>query len=94
MGTIRVRLIRVFLMLCLMGVALAACATQPVPVAADPPGFWMGLVHGFTCWFALIGELFTSYRVYAFPNTGGFYDFGFVLGASAALGGTGASAAA
>jgi hypothetical protein len=93
MTKMQVRFLRLCAMFALMGLALAACATQPLPSAENPPGFWMGLVHGFTCWFALIGELFTNYRVYAFPNTGGFYDFGFVLGASAVLGGTGASAA-
>jgi hypothetical protein len=93
MKNAQVRSIRLLALLAIMGLALAGCATQPAPTAANPPGFWMGLLHGFTCWFALIGELFTNYRIYAFPNTGGFYDLGFVIGASAALGGTGASAA-
>jgi hypothetical protein len=45
------------------------------------------LLHGFTAFFALIGELFTNNRVYAFTNYGGWYDLGFVMGASAAFGG-------
>jgi hypothetical protein len=73
-------------------VFLASCATQPHPVAFDPPGFWLGLWHGFTILFSLIGSIFTDCRIYAFPNSGGWYDFGYVLGASAFLGGSSASA--
>jgi len=35
----------------------------------------------------LIGSIFTDIRVYAFPNSGGWYDFGFVLGAMVFSGG-------
>jgi hypothetical protein len=72
----------------LMAFLFTACATQPPPVAAAAPGFLMGLIHGFTSLFALIGELFTDYRVYAFPNSGGLYDLGFVVGAAVAFGGS------
>jgi len=65
--------------------------SEPVPTATNPPGFLMGLLHGFTALFALLGEPFTNYRMYAFPNSGGFYDLGFVIGASAAFGGSGAA---
>jgi hypothetical protein len=81
-------LVRVFLIAVLMAGVFAACATQPPPSAQGLPGFWLGLLHGFTALFALVGELFTSYRVYAFPNSGGFYDLGFVLGAALAFGGS------
>jgi hypothetical protein len=70
---------------------LAACATQPAAVAppAGPPGLLLGLVHGFISPFALIAELFTHVRVYAYPNSGGWYDLGFVIGAAAIFGGGG-----
>jgi len=42
--------------------------------------------------FSLIGSIFTDVRIYAFPNSGGWYDFGFFLGAASFLGGGGASA--
>jgi hypothetical protein len=71
-----------------MAAVFTACATQPPLSTATPPGFWLGLLHGFTALFALVGELFTSYRVYAFPNSGGLYDLGFVLGAALAFGGS------
>lgn len=74
-----------------LAATLSACATQPHPSAAEPPGFWMGIVHGFTIFFSLVGSIFTDYRIYAFPNSGGWYDLGYFLGASMFLGGTGAS---
>lgn len=77
-------------LLCL--VFLAGCATQPEPTAYDPPGFWSGLLHGFLILFSLIGSLFTDVRIYAFPNSGGWYDFGYLIGASMFLGGGAASA--
>lgn len=83
---------RVLVVALMFGIAglLAACATQPHPAAGDPPGFFSGLLHGFTILFSLIGGIFTDVRIYAFPNSGGWYDFGYFLGASAFLGGSGA----
>ena len=71
---------------------LAACARQ-VPEAvehgAQAPGFWWGLWHGFVFPFAWIGSLFDSgIAVYAVPNNGGWYDFGFFLGVSVLGGGS------
>jgi hypothetical protein len=33
-----------------------------------PPGFLMGLVHGFISLFSLLGSLFLDIRIYGFPN--------------------------
>lgn len=65
--------------------ALVGCASQPTPNAYDQPGFFMGFVHGFCILFSLIGSIFTDIRIYSFPNSGGFYDFGFFIGASVFL---------
>lgn len=81
-----------FLAVSLLVLALAACATQPEPEVIDLPGFWSGLLHGFLMLFSLIGSIFTDVRIYAFPNSGGWYDFGFFLGATSFLGGGGAGA--
>jgi hypothetical protein len=71
----------------------ASCAHQPMPEAYDPPGFWLGLWNGFTILFSMIGHLFdNSIRIYAFPNSGGWYDFGYFIGAAAFLGGGGSAA--
>ena len=63
---------------------LAACARQ-VPEAvehtAQTPGFLWGLWHGFVFPFAWIGSLFDpDIAVYAVPNNGGWYDFGYFIG--------------
>lgn len=79
--------------LCLL--TLAACASQPYVETANAPGFFHGLLHGFIAWFALIGHVFNhDIRIYAYPNNGGWYDFGFLLGASVWGGGAGAGVSA
>jgi hypothetical protein len=62
--------------------ALAACASQDVTaVAPDAPGFLHGLWHGFIFPIAWIVSLFSSEAaIYAVPNNGGWYDFGYFLG--------------
>ena len=69
---------------------LAGCATQSVANVTNPPGFFHGLLHGFIILFSFIASLFTDYRIYAFPNAGGWYDFGFLLGVMFFFGGGGA----
>jgi|GEM_PF-2179753 len=68
-------------------VIVAGCAHQPIPEAYDPPGFFMGVWHGATMGFSLIGEIFFNHRIYAFPNSGGWYDLGYVLGGGGLIGG-------
>jgi hypothetical protein len=36
---------------------------------------------------SLVASIFTDVRVYAFPNSGFFYDLGYFMGAAAVLGG-------
>jgi hypothetical protein len=73
---------------------LAGCATQPLASqsGSEAMGLVMGLIHGFCIVFSLVGSYFTDVRIYAFPNSGGWYDIGFVAGAAMFLGGSGASA--
>ena len=61
---------------------LAGCAQQAgTAVAPTAPGFWWGLLHGFIFPFAWVGSLFSdSIAVYAVPNNGGWYDFGYFCG--------------
>jgi hypothetical protein len=37
-------------------IGLIGCATQPLPTGIDPPGFWMGIAHGFLIFFSMIGR--------------------------------------
>ena len=57
-------------------------------VTAKPAGFWLGLWHGIIAPFTFIISLFSdSVAMYAINNNGGWYDFGFVLGAGILFGG-------
>ena len=62
--------------------ALAACATQDVTATApEAPGFLLGLWHGFIFPIAWLLSLFMDeVAIYAVPNNGGWYDFGYFLG--------------
>lgn len=71
---------------------LAACAHQPDPAHSSPPGFFSALFHGVTAPFTLLLGWLWDGRIYAFPNSGWFYDLGFLLGLSV-WGGGGAAAA-
>ena len=59
-----------------------ACATQSAAaVAPAAPGFLLGLWHGFIFPVAWVLSLFLpDVAVYAVPNDGGWYDFGYFLG--------------
>ena len=61
---------------------LAACADQvATAVAPDSPGFLWGVWHGFIFPVAWVVSLFSSETaVYAVPNNGGWYDFGYFIG--------------
>lgn len=65
-----------------MAVLLAGCATQSAAaVAPAAPGFLLGLWHGFIFpWAWLISLFADNVSVYAVPNNGGWYDFGYFLG--------------
>ena len=65
--------------------ALSACAaTQSdaaIATAATTPGFWLGVWHGFIFPVAFIVSLFIpDVAIYAVPNNGGWYDFGYFVG--------------
>jgi len=67
----------------LLAVALSACAATQTDtaVAASAPGFLLGVWHGFIFPIAWIVSLFVdSVSVYAVPNNGGWYDFGYFVG--------------
>ncbi len=83
----------VLTLLVLASVALlAGCAHQPGRLPfVEVPGFWAGLGHGLISPFAFVGSLFMDVRMYAFPNSGVWYDAGFLLGIGV-WGGGGAAA--
>ncbi|HEU4968040.1 hypothetical protein [Sphingomonas sp.] len=64
--------------------ALAACARQAgsaVQHGPDTPGFLLGVWHGFIFPVAWLLSLFMpDVAIYAVPNNGGWYDFGYFVG--------------
>lgn len=79
------------LLLLAVSLCVAACAHQPPVEAVKPPGFLLGLAQGFTMLFSFIGSIFMDVRIYAFPNSGFYYDLGYVIGAGCFFGGLGRS---
>jgi hypothetical protein len=76
---------------CVIMLLISGCAHQPQPSAFEPPGFWFGLLHGFLIVFSFIASLFTNVRIYSFPNSGGWYDFGYLIGVASFFGGAASS---
>lgn len=78
--------------------ALSACAAGPNPAldtGPDPAGFWLGLWQGFILPVTFVVSLFTDdVSIYEVQNSGGWYDFGYVLGLVAVLGGGGGGGSA
>lgn len=77
--------------LLLMAVLFTACAEatsiESCRVGA-PYGFLGGLWHGIIAPFSFVISLFKDdVAMYAINNNGGWYDFGFVLGAGILFGG-------
>jgi hypothetical protein len=61
---------------------LSACARQAASgVMNEAPGFLLGVWHGFILPVAWVLSLFMpEIAIYAVPNNGGWYDFGFIVG--------------
>ena len=77
-----------------IALVLASCAAGPnaavdvADVDGVIAGFWMGLWHGIISPVTFIISLFTEeVNLYEVHNSGGWYDFGFVLGAGILFGG-------
>ncbi len=81
-------------------VLLSACAAGPNELRNTPDedgevaGFWKGIWHGLISPVTFIISLFSkSVYVYEVHNNGGWYTFGFLMGASITFGGSGGGAA-
>lgn len=81
-------------------VLLSACAAGPNELRNTPDedgdvaGFWKGIWHGLISPITFVISLFSkSVYVFEVHNNGGWYTFGFLLGASMIFGGSGGGAA-
>ncbi len=80
--------IRIIILLPLI-LLLTSCAAGDAQFSADQPaGFWYGLWHGIISIISLVLQVFNdNVGVYEINNSGGWYDFGFLLGVIAIWGG-------
>jgi len=71
-----------WLFIILFVLLLTACTAGGEQFTTETPaGFWYGLWHGIIAFISLIIHLFNdTVMVYERNNTGGWYDFGFLLG--------------
>jgi hypothetical protein len=79
-------LLVVLLALALLAV-LGGCGfvgTHPID-PASPPGFFSGLWHGMLAPWTLVLRLFFDIKMYAVPNNGWFYDFGYWIGITGSI---------
>lgn len=84
----------------LLFLMISGCTAGPNEMVNSPDeeghiaGFWLGLWHGFISPFTFLISLFSNtVHVYEVHNNGGWYNFGFLLGASIIFGGGGGGAA-
>jgi hypothetical protein len=77
--------------------ALVSGCAGPNPLVNTPgtngvAGFWAGVWHGLICFVTFLISLFNrDVHMYEVHNNGTWYNLGFLLGASASLGGAGRS---
>ncbi len=89
MYPLRFRLSKPFIIIALLFLLTACTAGDPQFTQDSPAGFWYGLWHGVIAFISLIIHLFNeNVAVYEVSNTGGWYDFGFLLGVIFVWGGS------
>ena len=77
----RLRTISILAALALLTACAATQSDAAVAHAEATPGFLLGVWHGFIFPVAWIVSLFADkVAIYAVPNNGGWYDFGYFLG--------------
>jgi len=85
--------VKILLLAILIIILFVSCAhVVPIQECVEGTkiyGFWNGLWHGLISPFTFIGSLFNhDIAVYAVNNNGGWYNFGFLMGAGSSLGGS------
>jgi hypothetical protein len=66
---------------------LTACATAPLAIEGSRGFFW-GLFDGAVAPMAFIASWFSdTIAIYGVPNSGGWYDFGYLIGLTCWAGG-------
>lgn len=85
---------KIIFIVCLLAAFLITGCAEVTPVkncvSGEPYGFLFGLWHGIIAPVSFVASLFIdNIAMYAVNNNGGWYDFGFVVGAGILFGGGG-----
>ena len=81
-------LLKIILLLLSLFIISSCTAGDSSFTAEDPAGFFYGFWHGIISFISLVIHLFNdNVAVYEINNTGGWYDFGFLLGITTIWGG-------
>jgi hypothetical protein len=81
------RTVALLLVVVLASLSLAACGfvgARPASVS-QTPGFFVGIWDGLVAPWTLVLRAFLDIRMYAVPNSGWWYDAGFLVGIAASL---------
>ena len=80
---------KLYTLIILLSLLLTGCTAGDVQFTSETPaGFWYGLWHGIISIISLIIHLFNNnVAVYEISNSGGWYDFGFLIGVISVWGG-------
>jgi hypothetical protein len=84
-----VRRVLFVVLIVIVALLLTGCAADQLAMTGPgAPGFWPGFWHGLIAPVTFLVSLFRDHvRIYAFPNSGRWYDFGFMLGIGGFSGG-------
>ena len=83
-----VRLVKLLIPITFILLLTSCTAGNSQFTTETPAGFWYGLWHGMIAFISLVIHVFNDgVRVYEINNTGGWYDLGFLLGATCIWGG-------
>ena len=82
------RLFKLFILITFLLLFTSCAAGDPQFTQETLAGFWYGLWHGIIAVISLIIHIFNeNVAVYEINNSGGWYDFGFLLGVISIWGG-------
>lgn len=83
------RLFKLLILIPFLLLLTSCTAGDPQFTQDNPAGFWYGLWHGIIAVITLIIHMFNeNVAVYEIHNTGGWYDFGFLMGVICIWGGS------
>ena len=89
MNSQNLRLFKLLFLISFLLLLTSCTAGDPQFTQENPAGFWYGIWHGVIAVITLVIHVFNeNVAVYEIHNTGGWYDFGFLIGIITVWGGS------